>query len=369
MTIFGLKRGLAGGALALTLSCTACSVRLDSLPLPAPGVDGDSYSLTATFSNALNLPMKAKVKLNGADIGEVESMVAKDYTAVVTMRIRSGALLPAGTTAELRSATPLGDVFVALTPPPHPDPSAANLGDGASIPLPSTAAAATIEEVLTRAALLVNGGAIANVTELVNNFGAAVGGRGDRLAELIAQTRQLLAGLAARSDQIRDVLATMGTLSSTLAAQQSAIADASAAAGPALQVIGDNTQNLVDLIGRINQMARQLAQFPSINGSNNQSLIANVNLLAQDLNNAAESPKANLDTLNLILPMILKVIDAQSSHVYADIVQLAIGAVPDPNFPGDPGARVPDQSDWANFVGSLAYTLNRLNQRLNGPGR
>src|ERR1700745_4159236 len=90
----------------------------DPLPLPAPEAGGQSYALTAVFANALNLPAKAKVKLNGADIGDVESIRAKDFAAYVTMRIRAGVPLRAGATAELRSATPLGDVFVAIKPDP-----------------------------------------------------------------------------------------------------------------------------------------------------------------------------------------------------------------------------------------------------------
>uniref|UniRef100_UPI001C2412B5 MlaD family protein n=1 Tax=Nocardia noduli TaxID=2815722 RepID=UPI001C2412B5 len=105
-------RRFAIAAVALTLPVTGCSASLDRLPLPSPGLNSSAYTLTATFSNALNLPAKAKVKLNGADVGQVESMTARDYTAVVTMRIRDGIRLPVGTTAELRSATPLGDVFV-----------------------------------------------------------------------------------------------------------------------------------------------------------------------------------------------------------------------------------------------------------------
>ena len=39
--------------------------------------------------------MKAKVKLAGADVGQVESMVARNYTAVTTLRIRNGVLTTA----------------------------------------------------------------------------------------------------------------------------------------------------------------------------------------------------------------------------------------------------------------------------------
>ncbi|MBB5915987.1 virulence factor Mce-like protein [Nocardia transvalensis] len=350
-------------AVAVTAwSATGCSVSLDKLPLPAPGVEG--YAVTATFANALNLPTMARVRFNGADIGQVESMRAENYTAVVSMRIASGVQLPAGTTAELRSATPMGDVFVALTPPAHPDPGAPDLGDGANIPLPQTSAAATIEEVLTKASLLVNGGAIENVTSLANNLGQAVGGRGDRLGALIEQTRDLVNNLAARSDRIRAILAGAADLSATAAAQRGDLSDAVAAAAPASQVIGDNTQQLVDLIGQVNRIARQLDRYPSVNGTSDRSLVDSMNRLADGLNVAANNPEADLDALNSIIPIILKVTDASSAHVDVDVVRLAAGAVPDPNTPADSGGRMPDATDWASFIGSLRYTLDRLKNKV-----
>ncbi|WP_369801777.1 MlaD family protein [Nocardia sp. BMG51109] len=361
----GAKACLLGVAATVAVSTAGCSVSLDRLPLPAPSVDG--YALTATFANALNLPSKAKVRLNGADVGEVESMQAQDYTAVVSMRIRSGVLLPAGTTAELRSATPMGDVFVALTPPAQPVAGAPDLGDGASIPVGQTSAAATIEEVLTRASLLVNGGAIENMTSLVNSLGEAVGGRGDRLADMIGQTRELVNNLAARSGRIREVLAATGDLSATMAAQRQGVTDAMASAGPALQTIGDNTQNIVDLVGQVNRITGQIATFPSIQGTNDGSLIESVNKLSEGLNVAANTPGANLDALISNIPLIMKVTNAGSAHVNVDIARLAIGTVPDPNTPADSGARPLDATDWTNFVGSLTYTLNRLKDRVEPP--
>ena len=64
-------------ALSACLTASGCATEgLASLPLPAPGVGSGGYMLTAVFSNALNLPANATVKLAGADVGELESMVA-----------------------------------------------------------------------------------------------------------------------------------------------------------------------------------------------------------------------------------------------------------------------------------------------------
>ncbi|MQY25529.1 MlaD family protein [Nocardia aurantia] len=355
----------------LALAAAGCSSGgLDQVPLPAPSI-GPSYHLTATFANALNLPAKAPVKVNGADVGQVESMRAHDYNAVVTVRVRSGVSLPVGTTAELRSATPLGDVFIALTPPPDPAVAGGRtLRDGDAIPQSGTSAAATIEEVLTRAALLVNGGVIRDLTKVINGAGAELDGRGDRLADLIAETTQLVRTLSARSDQIRSAVRDAAALTDTVAAQQSTVNDAVAAAGPALDAIGSNTRNIVDLVGRLNRIALLLQKFPTINGTGGRSIVTDLNNLAAGLNTAATDPEANLDSLNKTFAIVGgKVANATGATADADIIQFALGTGPDPNFPGDPTAKVPDGTDWANFVGSLAYTLGRLHDRVIGPGR
>jgi len=364
------RRAIAACAVLVTVTATACSAGLDSVPLPAPSVGPHAYTLTATFANALNLPTKAKVRVDGADVGEVESMRARDYAAVVAMRIRSGTVLPAGTTAQLRSATPMGDVFIALTPPVNSAPGAAALHDGDSIAEPSTSAAATIEEVLTRAALLVNGGAIRDLTKVINGAGAEFAGRGDHLAELIAETTTLVQTLAARSDQIRSAVRDAGTLTATVAAQQQTVNAAVAAAGPALDTLGSNTHTLVDLTDRLGRISQQLQRFPSVNGTGKRSLIADMNSLAAGMNAASVDPNSDIGALDRIIGIVAgKVASSTGGAGDVDVHQIVLGAVPDPNFPGSPAARIPDLTDWANFVGSLAYTLHRLHDRVIGPGR
>ena len=67
------SRRVAALAMAVCLTVSSCaSEGLASLPLPAPGVGSGGYTLTAVFSNALNLPANAKVKLAGADVGQLE---------------------------------------------------------------------------------------------------------------------------------------------------------------------------------------------------------------------------------------------------------------------------------------------------------
>ncbi|MGW0177656.1 MlaD family protein [Rhodococcus sp. NPDC003322] len=363
------RTALAGICVAAAVFVSGCGVGLEDLPLPAPGVGGDSYALTATFANALNLPAAAKVKLSGVDVGEVESMSVDNYTAVVRMRIMDGVQLPVGSTAELRSATPLGDIFVAVHIPDNPPPGTAMLGDGDGIPLESTSAAATVEEVLTTAALLVNGGVLRDATKVVNGLGAAVGDRGEGLSGLIDRSTGLVNNLASRNDEIRGVLEESAELARTLAGQQTAIADLMAAAAPATGAVSANTEQALALLGRLDRVARQLERYPSIAGTAPGGMVADLNRIAAELARAANDPNADLDAVNEMLAPIIKITNSTSAHVNADLQDLALGAIADPNHAADPGSRIPESGDAAAAVGTLTYTLQRLRDKWIGPGR
>lgn len=365
----GWKRVVLAGLTASTLVTSGCSIGLESLPLPEPGVGGASYPVHATFANALNLPTKAKVKLSGADVGEVAAMRVEEYAAVVTMRIAEDVVIPAGTTAELRSATPLGDVFVSLQPPEDLAAAGGALRAGDSIPLSATAAAATIEELLSTASILVNGGALRNFTKIVNGLGEAVGGRGDRLGELVNESTRLVSMISERSTEIEESLSRTDQLIATLTEQRSTIDDVLQAAKPALDVVAADTAQVLDLVTQVDRISRQMQRFPSVQGTDTRSMVADINRVAAELNAAATHPDASLAAVNRLLAPIMKITSSTSANVDADLEQLVIGAIPSPGHSGDPGSRIPDESDWQAFVGTLTHTLMRLQNRLDGgPG-
>ncbi|MGL5444309.1 MAG: mammalian cell entry protein, partial [[Mycobacterium] stephanolepidis] len=65
-----MKQSAALSVLLTGALLSGCATNgLASLPLPAPSAGSGGYSLTALFTNALNLPDRAKVKLAGADVG------------------------------------------------------------------------------------------------------------------------------------------------------------------------------------------------------------------------------------------------------------------------------------------------------------
>lgn len=360
-------------ALVMTtcLSASACATEgLASLSLPAPGGGSDGYTLTAVFSNALNLPAMAKVKLAGADVGELVSMEARNYTAVTTLRIRDGVQLPRGSAAELRSATPLGDVFVALKPPATTAPGAPLLRDGDTIGLESTAAAATVESVLSSAAILVNGGAVRNFTNIINGLGKATGDQGQAFGTLIRKTNHTLGTLNNRSEEISSALTETSRLVDQLEDKNQALGEVMDAAGPATDTLAAHTTEIADLVVQLGDTAEQLQKFPSVAGTDTsgRSVVADVNTIAGAWNDVVLTPDANLYALNRLMPPFVKATTSNAIAVRASIDRLILGSIPDIGFTGDPGLHGPKRYNWHQLVGSLQYTLYRLQERIVGKG-
>lgn len=363
-----LHRRHAGAAVAATaLLLTGCGTTLGDLPLPAPGAGGDAITVTATFANAMNLPARAKVKLNGADIGQVESVRARDFTADVTMRISADAPLYTDSTAQLRSATPLGDNFVALSPTPNRSTDARRLHDGDKIGLAATTSAASVEDVLGSASLLINGGAVRRLVTVVNGAGNAVGGRGDKIAALLEQSNTLVSRLNARSADIDNAMRNTSELAAALTARQNTLDEALSAAAPATAVIRDNTAQLADLTDGVARITSQINRFPSLQGTDNRSTIADLNQLSAALNEVAADPALNVNTWTRVMPILTKMTSGPNVHAVADIGQLAFGALPDMNYPGDPMFHGADGTDWHAMIGSLRYQWNLLLSRTYGP--
>lgn len=369
MTTTG-ARGMVTVVAAAIVTAGCATNGLASLPLPAPGLGSGGYSLNAVFSNALNLPMNAKVKLAGADVGQLESMVARNYTAVTRLRIREGVQLPRGSTAELRTATPLGDVFVALKPPADDPATGPLLGNGDTIGLDSTAAAATVESVLSSAAILVNGGAVRNFTNIINGFGKATGDQGQAFGDMIRKSNELLGTLDARSDQISHALTQLSSLADQLDAKNQTVNDLMAAASPATSALADNTSQLSNLVVQVGDTSRLLARFPSIGGTDTsgRSMIRDLNTIAGAADDVAMSPDTSWLSINRLIPALVKSTAGNSISVNVGVDKIMLGSLPDIGFPGDIGLHGPHHYNVNLLVGTLKYTLWRLQERVVGRG-
>lgn len=368
------RKRLAAMGTAAMLAATVlsgCGTNgLGDLPLPAPGVGSGGYHLTALFSNILNLPNNAKVKLAGADVGQVDDMRVSNYTAITTLRIIHGVRLPKGSTAELRSATPLGDVFVSIRPPAGATSDSPILKEGDTIGLDSTMAAATVESVLSSAALVSNGGAVRNLTNVINGFGKATGDQGQAFGDLIKDSNRLLGTLNTRSAQISDALTQTSQLADQLDTKNQTLTDIVKEADPATEALAANTAQLSQLVLQIGATTKQLQKFPSIAGTDTSghSVIKDANTIAKSWNDIAQDPTIDINGLNRQITTLIKSTPSNAISVRVSIDKLVLGSIPDAGFKGDIGSHGPKRYNWAQLVGSFKYTLWRLQERVVGKG-
>ncbi|BDT99296.1 MlaD family protein [Nocardia sputorum] len=171
-----LRRAALPLGMAAVLVCGACSFDPSTLPLPGASVSGPSYHIRIEFSDVLNLPARAKVVANGAQVGvathiglaQSDREPADGGHAVVEAEIDDTVQLPTTTTAVLRQNTLLGDIHIALTTPP--DGFGDLLRDGDTIPLGQTRPAVRVEDTLAGVATFVQGGAIQHLQDLVTDL-------------------------------------------------------------------------------------------------------------------------------------------------------------------------------------------------------
>ncbi|WP_063920752.1 MlaD family protein [Nocardia mikamii] len=203
-------------AATLAASATACGFQPADIPLPGTGVGGPTYRLRIEFADVLNLPQGAKVIANGVRIGQLTHITVVDPApatgtaaarkgyVIADVAIRTSVRLPVGTTAQLRQATPLGDVHIALTEPAHP--AAGEIRPDATIPLSDTRPQLPIEDILAQLATFVGSGAvhdIQNITHTVNGIMPADPAVTARISDVLGSD---LNDLASHTDSIHQLV-------------------------------------------------------------------------------------------------------------------------------------------------------------------
>ncbi|BBY65614.1 putative Mce family protein [Mycolicibacterium helvum] len=204
---------LATVALSLT---AACSLDPTRLPVPGAYTPRHSYNIKIEFASVLNLPARAKVDSGGVQIGVLDRVQLEGTTAVTYVEIAGDTKLPVTTRAELRQATPLGDIYIALLPPD--DKSGPVLGNGDTIPLRNTAPADNVEDLLRSMSNLVAGGAIGTLQTTVVNVNKAFPQDPGELTRMQHTVAGVLNDLAANQDTINKMLDGMENITSGFAA-------------------------------------------------------------------------------------------------------------------------------------------------------
>ncbi|QIS16830.1 MCE family protein [Nocardia arthritidis] len=352
---------LAATAVATVGVTSGCGLTVDKIPLPKPGLSGETYTVTAEFDNALNLPEQAKVKIGGSDVGVVSNIRTKNFKAIVDLTIRKDIELPKGSSAELRQATPLGDVFVAVSKP-KTEPGAAMLKNGDKIE--QTSAGATVEQLLISISMLFNGGGIASLSKLTSELDSIVGGRGDQLAHLLTQMTSVVSNLNANSARVDAVLGEFNGFADTIESRRNELGQVADTLPQMIGAVAENNRALGDLLQKVSKTSAALGDYADTSSQQLAGLLDNTKALMDALSRTGDQFGVLLDRLHTIRPKVDATFRGSGFAVFAYATNLDLSALTDPQH-----GKLQDLNDLQDFAGSLIQVLQIVQQRVQGGHR
>jgi phospholipid/cholesterol/gamma-HCH transport system substrate-binding protein len=247
-----MKRALI---VATALVLSGCNFTPYSLPLPGGADLGDHpYTVKAEFRDALDIVPQGGVRSSDVTVGRITNVQLKpgSWTALVTMRINGDTHLPDNTEATIRQTSLLGEKFVSLDPPK--DGSYGRLGDGDVIGLDRSGRNPELEEVLSAAALLFNGGGLEKINTITRELNKLMDGRESNIRDLIVNSTTFTQTLDHNKNAIIGALERIDRLAVATNAQEDEIDVALRDIPPALQVLDDQRNDLVKMLKSLDRL-------------------------------------------------------------------------------------------------------------------
>ena len=285
-----VKRPLVAivGASLVTLSVASCSQGIYAIPLPGGADLGDNpMRLTIQFEDVLDLVPQSTVKVDGVEVGRVDSISVADneWTANVGVIINDSVDLPANAIAGIEQTNILGEKFVQLTVPAG-DADPEKLTDGDTIPLARTSATTNIEQVLGALSLLLNGGGVGQLAPIVKELNAAFDGREGTTRQLLEEANTLITGLEQQREDITRALDGLDVLTTQVSAQTDKIDRVLQDLPIATEVLEQQRPQLTAMLGQLDRLG---AVGTDVINQSRDDLIADLRALRPTLQALAAS--------------------------------------------------------------------------------
>jgi len=296
-----LRRRAAMGlsVLAVTaIGLSGCGWRgLNSLPLPGTEGGGPgSYLIQAQVPDVNNIEPNSRVRVGDVNIGNVTKIDRQGWHALVTMRINGGVELPANATAKMGQTSLLGSQHIELAPPTQEAPQG-RLHDGSLIPMQSGGAYPTTEQALAAISLLLNGGGVGQLQDIVKTFSTALRGREQDLRSLIEQLDLYVRYVNDQTGDIIDATDSLNRVVGTFADQKPVVDRALKTIPDALAVLRDERENLAETLDQLGKFSAITAD--SVNQTK-ESLVTELKDLAPVLRSLANAGPALTRSLSIL---------------------------------------------------------------------
>jgi phospholipid/cholesterol/gamma-HCH transport system substrate-binding protein len=232
-----LRRVFAIGCCVMLMSSGCAFHGLNSLPLPGAvgrGPDADVYHVE--LANVITMESNSPVMIDDVVVGSVGPMTVKDWHADVQISVKHDLVIPANVEASIGQTSLLGSMHLELNPPPG-QPGVGRLRRGATIPLSRSSTYPSTEQTLSSLSLVVNGGGLGQIGEIIHNFSAALAGRGGAVRDLINRFDSFVGTLDQQRDNIVASIQALDQLGGAFAAQRDVLTETLRKVPPALDVL------------------------------------------------------------------------------------------------------------------------------------
>ncbi|WP_409427227.1 MCE family protein [Mycobacterium sp. SMC-11] len=254
--MIGLHSLRRGAALAVLVCCTATGCAFGGLnSMALPGVQGrgaGAQHFTVQLANVGTLESNSPVMLSDVVIGSVGKMTVSNWHANVDIAVNPGVDVPANAVATVGQTSLLGSMHLALNPPIGQAPTG-RLISGATIPLSDSSTYPSTEQTLSSLAVLVNGGGLGQIGDIIHNFSASMAGRESDIRDLIVRLDHFTGALDRQRDNIVDAIAEMNRAATTFAGQRDTINRALNKIPPAIDVLIRERPKFVTALTKLGQ--------------------------------------------------------------------------------------------------------------------
>jgi phospholipid/cholesterol/gamma-HCH transport system substrate-binding protein len=287
------------------LMISGCDFRgLNGLELPgSAGLGDDPFTVTVQVPDAGSLVNNSEVKVGDATVGAVVDERPVNYSAELTVRLNRATVLPENAVARVGLKSVLGASYLEIAPSTLVPP-VGRLRDGDRIAINPIGNYPETEQVLAAASLLLNGGGLGQLNTITTELNNALDGRQRTARDLLVHLNQFTGGLNDQRGDIVRALDGLDRLAAGLNKHGPEIGQAIDSLPPALSVLNQQENSLVESLVSVNNLGGVAAR--TINGTRSD-LLANLRDLQPTLQKLADSgdalPNSLISGLTGIFPV------------------------------------------------------------------
>ncbi|GAC47900.1 MCE family protein [Gordonia aichiensis] len=300
---------------------------VESVRLPGgQGTGAEAYAITVDMPDVTNITANSPVLVNNVEVGRITSISLVDWHARLHLSLNGEVSLPANAVASIGQTSLLGSQHIELAPPSDTAP-VGHLEPNAVIPIERAGAYPTTEQTLSALSVVVNGGGLAQLGDIVDGANDALAGRTDTVKDLVAQLTKTSTTIEARRGQISTALNGLDHLASVFADDAPTLDDAISRISPALTELVSRRQRLSDALTALDRFSDSAEHVISASASNVKSVVSDVAPFLKSLADSGDSITKSLD-MAFTLPFPVSRLDRIVRGDYANLFALLDFTVP-----------------------------------------